>query len=105
MDNILSANFLFSPNSIAKNIAQKAQKRRLELNISQNDLALKSGVSLGSIKRFENKNEISLKSLLKIAFILQSTDEFDALFTKKQYISINDVVKSVKTHKRAGRTK
>jgi transcriptional regulator with XRE-family HTH domain len=105
MDKILTSKILLSPNGIAKSIAKNAQKCRLQLNISQEQLAQKSGVSLGSVKRFENKYEISLKNLLKIAFILNSTDEFEILFTKKQYMSINDVVKATKTYKRAGRTK
>ena len=107
MNNILSNNdFLldeFNPPQIAKNIASNLKVRRLELNITQQELANKSGVSLGSVKRFESKYEISLKSLLSLAVVLQSTDMFLTLFTKKQYSSINEITEEskLKTRKRA----
>ena len=96
MTNILSNNkFIldeFNPNSIANSIAKKLKQRRLELNITQSDLAKKSGVSYGSIKRFEAQYEISLKNLLMLAVVLNSTEEFQLLFSKQQYQSIDEVV-------------
>ena len=57
LDNILSMEkFIFeqkTPREIIKELVQKIQKRRKKLKISQADLAKRSGVSLGSIKRFE----------------------------------------------------
>ena len=61
--------FLFnpkSPNDIAKEFVEKINQQRKMLKISQVQLAVKSGVSLGSIKRFGSKYEISLNSLIKI---------------------------------------
>ena len=107
MANILSNNAYvidsLNPISIAKTISKQFAERPLELNITQELLAIKSGVSLGSIKRFENKAEISLKSLLMLALVLNSTDEFLVLFSKKQYKNIKDVVaaSTFKTRKRA----
>ena len=73
MDNILSNNDFvlddFNPRSIAKNIAKRLKQRRIELNLTQQELASKSGVSYGSVKRFETKFDISLKSLLMIAVV------------------------------------
>jgi transcriptional regulator with XRE-family HTH domain len=107
MDNILAdINFAldnFNPVVLAKAIRDHVKERRMEFNITQEELAVKSGVSLGSVKRFEAKAEISLKNLLMIALVLHATDDFLTLFTKKQYQSIADVVSStkVKTQKRA----
>ncbi|MDL2307122.1 helix-turn-helix transcriptional regulator [Desulfovibrio sp. OttesenSCG-928-C06] len=56
------------PKDIRIRIASKAKARRLFLNISQKELADRSGVSLGSIKRFESNGQISLSSLLELAF-------------------------------------
>ena len=67
---MLSMNNLFftqkTPPEIAKNLAEKIQVQRKKMKISQEKLAEKSGVSLGSIKRFETKYEISLVSFIKI---------------------------------------
>ena len=73
-------------------MVQKIQKRRKKLKISQADLAKRSGVSLGSIKRFETKYQISLSSLIKIAIALDVEDDFDDLFKQKTYSSIQEVI-------------
>lgn len=73
-------------------IAKRMQKKRKANKLTQEQLAQRSGVSLGSIKRFERSGEISLSSLVKIAFILDCEDDFDALFAKKEYRSIQEVI-------------
>ena len=81
-----------TPNEIAKSLAEKIKKQRKKLKISQENLAQKSGVSLGSIKRFETKYEISLQSFIKIAIALNLDGDFESLFTAKTYTSINEVI-------------
>lgn len=84
--------FLRSPADISMQIANRMQKKRKANKLTQIQLAEKSGVSLGSIKRFERLGEISLSSLVKIAFILDCEDDFDALFARKEYRSIQEVI-------------
>ena len=81
-----------TPNEIAKNLAEKIKQQRKKLRISQESLAKKSGVSLGSIKRFETKYEISFQSLIKIAIALDLDGDFESLFTVKTYSSIDEVI-------------
>lgn len=106
MDNIINVNINFldnvSPGSIARKIAENLRQRRLSLDLTQNALAKKSGVSLGSLKRFESLGEISLKNLLLLAICLNSTDEFLSLFEQRDYQSVDDVIRAkyVKTRKR-----
>ena len=61
------------------------RKRR---SISQKKLSEMSGVSYGSIKRFETTGQISLLSLTKLAFALNEVDEIRNLFTDVPYRSI-----------------
>lgn len=87
--------FLFNPktpNDIAKEFVEKIKHKRKMLKISQVQLATKSGVSLGSIKRFESKHEISLNSLIKILIALNLEKDFENLFTQKNYNSIDEVI-------------
>lgn len=49
-------------------------------------------MSLGTLKRFETKHEISLKSLIKLAIALDCEDDFDSLFAKKHYRSILEII-------------
>ena len=72
---------LKTPQEIRQDIAARAQARRLLLNISQKELAARSGVSLGSVKRFETSGEISLSSLLSIATVLNDLEAFAQLFS------------------------
>ena len=51
-----------------------------------------SGVSYGSIKRFEGSGQISLLSLTKIAMALELTDELRVLFAQVPYRSIEEVI-------------
>lgn len=76
-----------------KDIANREAKLRKALGYSQADLAKHSGVSLGSLRRFEQTGEISLSSLLKLAYILDDAESFDQLFSKQVYKSIDEVIR------------
>ena len=87
--------FLFNPktpNEIAKELVEKIKQHRKKLKISQAQLASKSGVSLGSIKRFESKYEISLNSFIKILIALNLEQDLENIFTQKNYNSIDEVI-------------
>jgi len=77
---------------IKMNLAKRIRARRKEAKISQTELAERSGVSLGSIKRFENSGEISLASLLCIAVVLGYESDFDKLFERKNYQSLDEII-------------
>jgi len=51
-----------------------------------------SGVSFGSVRRFEETGEISLISLLKIATVLDCADEFEQLFKQPEPRSIKEII-------------
>lgn len=81
-----------TPNDIAKELVERIKQHRKKFKISQVLLSTKSGVSLGSIKRFESKYEISLTSLIKILIALNLEKDFENLFTQKTYASIDEVI-------------
>ena len=98
-DNILSL-IDKTPNLIMSGIAQRVKQRRLENGWTQKMLAAKAGLSLPSYRRFESSGEISVRSLVMLAFALDMTDEFETLFSSKTYQSIDDIVKSEQTKQR-----
>ena len=57
----------------------KHKKLRKQKGLSQNELAERSGVSLGSLKRFETKGQVSLESLLKLVFVLGRLSDFESV--------------------------
>ncbi|MFW2578664.1 helix-turn-helix domain-containing protein [Aliarcobacter butzleri] len=95
-----------TPKSIMQDLKDKFKQKRLSLNLTQEGLSNKSGVSLGSIKRFESSGEISFESLLKIALVLNCLDDFKNIANEKneQYESMEDLLK-VKPIKKRGAIK
>lgn len=98
-DNILSL-IDKTPDLLMSGIAQRVKQRRLEKGWTQKMLAAKAGLSLPSYRRFESSGEISVRSLVMLAFALDMTDEFETLFSSKIYQSIDDIVKSEQTKQR-----
>lgn len=72
------------PSDILFEIAERHRNLRKKLKLSQTELAQRSGVSLGSIKRFESTGQISLASLLKIAHLLGRLEDFNQVFAESQ---------------------
>ena len=98
-DNILSL-IDKTPDLLMSGIAQRVKQRRLEKGWTQKMLAAKAGLSLPSYRRFESSGEISVRSLVMLAFALDMIDEFETLFSSKTYQSIDDIVKSEQTKQR-----
>lgn len=86
-------NFEFeTPKEISSKIAENMRALRKDRKLSMEKLAEASGVSYGSIKRFESTGEIALVSLLKIAFVLDCTEDFLELFAKRSPQSIQEII-------------
>lgn len=90
----MNTNFLFqtkTPLEIDKLIAERIRTIRKRRKISQKRLSEKSGVSLGSVKRFEQSGEISLLSLTKIAMALEVEGELELLFKEVPFLSLEEI--------------
>ncbi|MEN0005222.1 MAG: helix-turn-helix transcriptional regulator [Bacteroidota bacterium] len=75
------------PSDILQETAQQHRFLRRQLKLSQAELAERSGVSLGSLKRFERTGKISFESLLKLAHLLDRLSSFENLFPPKEDFS------------------
>ena len=65
---------------VGNDLVERFKLRRQEFGLTQKELSLKSGVSYGSIRRFEQEGEISLSSLLKITNAIGLLEDFNELF-------------------------
>lgn len=74
-------------------LSARVKQRRKERGLTQAQLARKAGMSLASYKRFEQTGLISLESLVKISIALGSESDFDGLFARKEYSSIQEVIR------------
>lgn len=75
---------LKSPEDVRQELAAQARNCRLALNLSQEGLARRAGISAGTVKRFEKTGHISIDSLLKVALVLDALDAFEGVFKPKR---------------------
>ena len=69
-------------------IAQRAKGKRLALNLTQDELAARAGVSLATLKRFETSGRIAFISLLHIALVLGNLADFECLFKQGRPVDL-----------------
>ncbi len=70
---------LKTPADTLLDVRDRFKRRRLAMNLSQSGLAQRSGVALGSLKRFEQTGLIAFDSLLNIALVLNCLVDFDTV--------------------------
>ena len=81
-----------TPEEINLKIADRLKNIRKRRRISQKKLSEISGVSYGSIKRFETTGQISLLSLTRIATALDVVNELREIFSQVPYKNIQEVI-------------
>ncbi len=89
-------------------VRDRFKARRLGLRLTQAGLARRSGVTLGSLKRFEATGLIAFDSLLKLALVLDCLADFDKLAahdsTSLETRTLDEVLAAGRTRKK-GRVK
>lgn len=79
-----------------KRIAQNMRGLRLKKGLTQEGLSKRSGVSLSSLRKFEQKGVLSLESFLKLAMTLGCIEELIKATQplENNFTSIDDVLKN-----------
>ena len=85
-----------TPEEITMLVADHAKRLRKRLKLSRQKLSDMSGVSYGSIKRFEETGNISLISLTKIVMVLDASGDIKKIFSEVPYKSIQEVINEQK---------
>lgn len=105
MNNILSVleNYtLDNADDIAKAMANDFRKRRIEKNLTREQVAEKANVAVSNIVRFEQKGLISLKNLIGIAMTLEYTTEVKNIFAEPKYSTMEELTQ---IRKNSGKTR
>jgi transcriptional regulator with XRE-family HTH domain len=71
----------------------KEKRRRKEKKITQKRMAELTGVSYGSIRRYEETGEISFSSFVKILQALGYDNDLDHVLSRPAFSSIEDMMK------------
>ncbi len=84
--------FSFEPaNEINARLAKRLRNIRRRRKITQAKISELSGVSLGSVKRFEQTGEASLLAVTKLAIALGVEDEIKNLFAAVSYLTLEEI--------------
>ncbi|MHB8370765.1 MAG: helix-turn-helix domain-containing protein [Leptospirales bacterium] len=82
-----------SPREISLQVARNVQQQRLRRNLTQEELASRSGVPLGTLRLFERTGRISLGGLIKLAMALGEEGSMLKLMESRDPESLFDVHK------------
>jgi HTH-type transcriptional regulator/antitoxin HipB len=82
---------LETPEQVSQKLAARAKALRLARGWKQSTLAERSGVTLASLRRFEDSGKVSLQSLLDLAFALNRLDDFEALLQPPRASSLAEL--------------
>ena len=99
---------LISLSKAQKTLVQNVRERRLQMDLTQEGLAERSGVPLSTLRKFEQTGMISLESFLKILSIVGGLEEMiEGLKPNTPaFKSIDEVIKiDEKTVKKRGSKK
>lgn len=87
---------LITSKKAQKIVAENIRALRLEKGLTQKGLSERSGVSLGSLRKFEQKGAISMESFFKLAMILGCLEKIIHATqpNNNEFSSIDDVLKN-----------
>jgi transcriptional regulator with XRE-family HTH domain len=92
---------LATPQEICLALGHRLKKQRLAQLLSQDELAARAGVSIGTIKNLEGKGQSSLATLIQIVSALGLIGQLQALFEQQARLpSISEMEKVEKAKKR-----
>ena len=95
---------LISTEDIAAELAARLRSRRLARNLTLEGLARRSGVALGTLKKFEHTGQISLISFIRLAITLKDESALQNLLLEQKAETLDEILQSEKKPKR-GRIK
>ncbi len=95
---------LISSEEIAAELAVRSKSRRLAQNLTLEGLAQRSGVALGTLKKFERTGRIALVSFIRLVVALKDEAALENLLPERKVETLDDILHSRKKPKR-GRIK
>ncbi len=87
---------------VAADLARRLKSRRLARNLTQPGLAARSGVPLGTLKKFERTGSISLVSFVRLVVALGEQAGLERLMETddRDYLTLDQMLATPKPRKR-----
>jgi len=86
---------------IAKEIANRCRTLRLEMNLSQDELANRAGIAPRTYRRFEQEGAISLERLITVIHSLNRISELEEILLPAPLADLDEIEKAKPTRKRS----
>lgn len=80
-----------TPSEVASDLASRVRALRLSRNWKRDTLAVRSGVSASTLKRFERTGQISLEAFLKLCEALERLDELERILQPSTVRSMKEL--------------
>lgn len=93
---------IMPPSDVAADLANRLKGRRLARNLTQEGLARRSGVALGTLKKFERTGAISLVSFVRLVIALGEEATLERLMADQEFETLDQVI-AVRTSRKRGR--
>lgn len=91
MLSVLGGYTLESEDDIALKLAEDFRHRRIEKNLTREEMAQMAGIAVSNLVRFEQKGLISLKNLIALAMALGYSSEINNLFATPKYATMEEL--------------
>ncbi len=88
------------PAEVAADLAKRLKTRRLARNLTQEGLARRSGVALGTLKKFERSGATSLVSFIRMVVALGEEAALEQLLADQEFETLDQLLATPKTRKR-----
>lgn len=99
MDHMLTL-LIESPEEIARALAERVRDLRLARNLSQQGLAERAGVPLGTLKRFERTGQLGFVALVRLAVALDAVDGLQACFQRPEFQTLDEALAETQPRQR-----
>ena len=96
---------MVTPEKVATQLAWRIRELRLRRKWKQATLAQHAGVTLASLRRFEQTGHISLKNLLRLSFALGRLSDYEGLLQPPAASSLAELEASLARSPRQRGTK
>ncbi|MHB8148455.1 MAG: helix-turn-helix domain-containing protein [Vulcanimicrobiaceae bacterium] len=83
---------LYSATELLKLVGSRARERRLAYGLRQVDLAEAAGVTLPTVRRFENGANVGFEAIVQIALALGAEHEIAQLFSRPETRTLEQIL-------------
>ena len=91
---------MLPPENISIELSKRAKNQRLRQNLTLAGLAQRSGVPLGTLKKFEQTGQIALVSFLRLAVALKDEAALENLLREQSPETLDEVLQKTQRPKR-----